>query len=750
MGFVRRIITSALDLANLAKHNANFADIETDLTDHNARIGAAQGDITTHKASTSAHAAETITYSGAVSTADTVKEAIDSVKTELTQAIIAGDSGPEAAAARASVSGTVYDTLGDRLNTEFSGVTAQLADILLDLLNYSKYRKGALYNKALAHMIANMSPKSLRQFNAALASGTVKVAIAGDSISEGDDQTNFNDNYAARVIRDLRTAYPSVSFTFTNFSLSGRALANFVSPTYKDYSDSYPDRAHARKWLTDTNKVWRTYVEDFAPDLLIVAFGVNDTTATKANGHDRDGDFIAALNNTLVPYINGWSKVPSLCLVTSLLTTTKTSDSIPVFGFAPSEVVTQATARAVRHYAQDYGFALADANRLWLLLRDGSDDVNRASTWERNAEGLSSSKWIGDKSSFGLSGVRLTQNTAGKYVTRTRLFFEGSVEADIVPRSNGAAGNYVVAVRSDDDLGKIIWTLTPSSANGTADGTIKIESVTPSYGTMLIASQTGLTINTGTSYNLRLDSIGSKHTAYIGGNQVLTAALYNCMHDGQVTIGSNTTAPYIDNLILSYEDPLKDSPVYYESDLLGVTPYNDKSSSGDGIHHPTGLGHSMAYSAAFLPLLSHCNPDTPFICEYARISSVPIPAGAGGTAVNFDFKVQDLVGMKTSATEYTIPTTGTYNIGLYMEWDFSSSANDAVMTNIEIYRGGLLHTFRDSQKSVYVSGEAVHMDQIVSLTKLLQAGDKIVIKAQHLLATSYNLLEAGVTISKVD
>ncbi|WP_151737249.1 SGNH/GDSL hydrolase family protein ['Paenibacillus yunnanensis' Narsing Rao et al. 2020] len=128
MGFVRRVITSALDLANLAKHNDNFADIETDLTAQDGRIATAQADITTHKSSVVAHAAETITYAGAVAGVDNAKDAIDSVKEQLNGAIIGGDSGPEAAAARASVSGTTYPTLGDRLNAEYEGVTAQLAD----------------------------------------------------------------------------------------------------------------------------------------------------------------------------------------------------------------------------------------------------------------------------------------------------------------------------------------------------------------------------------------------------------------------------------------------------------------------------------------------------------------------------------------------------------------------------------------------------------------------------------------------
>lgn len=92
-------------------------------------VKAVNSEIVGHKASDAAHAAEAITYAGGVAGAADVKGAIDNLKTELTQAVIAGDSGPEAATARNnSYSGETYDTLKDRLDAEYEGVTAQLAD----------------------------------------------------------------------------------------------------------------------------------------------------------------------------------------------------------------------------------------------------------------------------------------------------------------------------------------------------------------------------------------------------------------------------------------------------------------------------------------------------------------------------------------------------------------------------------------------------------------------------------------------
>jgi glycerophosphoryl diester phosphodiesterase len=129
MIFNRRTITKLLDLVNLQRHNDNYADIQTDLTNHEGRITGAQSDITTHKASTAAHPAEHVTYEGEVIGAENIKDGLDIIKTELDQAIISGDSGPEAAASRYNpFTGVTHATLPDRLNEEWEQTATQLAD----------------------------------------------------------------------------------------------------------------------------------------------------------------------------------------------------------------------------------------------------------------------------------------------------------------------------------------------------------------------------------------------------------------------------------------------------------------------------------------------------------------------------------------------------------------------------------------------------------------------------------------------
>lgn len=151
MIFNRRVITKFLDLVNLKNHNDNFTEIHTDLTDHEFRITGAQSDITTHKASTAAHPAEHVTYEGEVIGAENIKEGLDIIKTELDQAIISGDSGPEAAASRYNpFTGVTFATLPDRLNEEWEQTATQLAEITaLHARNWANYTRKYMTDQSL-------------------------------------------------------------------------------------------------------------------------------------------------------------------------------------------------------------------------------------------------------------------------------------------------------------------------------------------------------------------------------------------------------------------------------------------------------------------------------------------------------------------------------------------------------------------------------------------------------------------------
>lgn len=110
------------DLVGQSAASKKYVDDQLAIRDANisaaaGAASAAQADIDAHETSTTAHPAQNITYSGKVTGAGDVRQAIDAVKTTLDQAIVSGDSGPEAKAARYSTpQNKTYDSLKDRLD----------------------------------------------------------------------------------------------------------------------------------------------------------------------------------------------------------------------------------------------------------------------------------------------------------------------------------------------------------------------------------------------------------------------------------------------------------------------------------------------------------------------------------------------------------------------------------------------------------------------------------------------------------
>lgn len=107
-------LTEKLRISN-PKINANFAYLK-DRQDQ-------------HEDSAAAHRAEHIPYSGEIEGADNTKEALDNLQTQLSLAIVEGDSGPAAEASRYNpYTGITHASLPARLNTEWQENATQLAE----------------------------------------------------------------------------------------------------------------------------------------------------------------------------------------------------------------------------------------------------------------------------------------------------------------------------------------------------------------------------------------------------------------------------------------------------------------------------------------------------------------------------------------------------------------------------------------------------------------------------------------------
>jgi len=181
------------------------------------------------------------------------------------------------------------------------------------------------------------------------------VVIMGDSIStDGPNALSNADSMVSIITRKIVSDNNGRKITVTNRAIGGQTWLNAnTKPT------GFP------LWYEDTSKNWLDYVRNDSPDLLILAFGMND-----ANG------FNAGALHAVVNKINEWDKVPSLLFITNpvpAISTTWCNGS----GFYATiyQEGRDWAAGYARSYAKFYGYSILDINRQFCLLRDGRDYI---------------------------------------------------------------------------------------------------------------------------------------------------------------------------------------------------------------------------------------------------------------------------------------------------------------------------------------------------------------------------------------
>lgn len=454
-------------------------------------------------------------------------------------------------------------------------------------LTIDKLRTSLLYNQAIENIAADIPLVSLTQAHKAINTGTIKVAFWGDSITEGIDQVDLNEIYANRFIAELKKVIPGVTITSQNFGLASRGIAQAVSSTYAAVNPEPSDTSLGfwRSWST-AGKTWRDHVKDFAPDLLIVAFGMNDS-GTIGGGADYN-EYSNLV--TLINYASGWTKVPSIVLIPTFLPTTDTSR------YSQRQDITNSVARATREYGRNTGYPVADANRLYQILRSANDQVLRAADLVYSPL----TGWGGDTPDYTFESGRISQNntSANKIISQSRIFYNGVIEADVIPITDGLASGQI-QYRYSSDLGYMAVQWKAGVGTGQIELYTSDDLVTP------IAYVANLAIPAGSQTHIKIVTDGANHKIYVGNVATPTIdwTVYKKLHDGNVKIGNpGSKMSTMDNLKLIYADPLDGGvALYTEDDILG--PYNDAYSSGNGINHPSGLGYALFYLPAFYGIL---------------------------------------------------------------------------------------------------------------------------------------------------
>lgn len=208
-------------------------------------------------------------------------------------------------------------------------------------------------------------PGDRNAIRAAIARGEATVVFVGDSITAGAD-VPYDDSWPALMAEDLREAHPNVKFRFVNLALPGRSLVQALDDHYValDHEVAAPTGyfmplGNTVLWAggSKPGQSWKQAVVAQNPDLVIIAFGMNDVSG--------DGDAFRKISDWLASSYKLAPTHPSIAMVATILPSRTAKEYLGLEGNIDK------AAEAARLAALDSGATLIDANAYMKRLRDG-------------------------------------------------------------------------------------------------------------------------------------------------------------------------------------------------------------------------------------------------------------------------------------------------------------------------------------------------------------------------------------------
>lgn len=457
-----------------------------------------------------------------------------------------------------------------------------------------------------ALMSHDARPSYLTQIRTAIAANAAKVVFVGDSVTENSDcidtgALDLHGTYRQIFVEMLSEAFPSVTWTFQHFGLGGRNGGQFVNPAYvgqsgpENQTTGFLRTAAARpNWGEGTGstvgKSWLDHVKDSAPDMLVVAFGLNPQFDVATRDH------LAAIRAAA----NSWTKVPSLVFITAMRPDTRWQDQYRA----------QGVARVYRAWARQLGYSIIDVNRANNILRDGFDE--QMSQWRMVGDVFDNRwrpEWVTDSGTV-TAPDDFTRTFGPNSFVRIPMGHgiipkghDVSIQVEIGGAMNATTGSMRIYCRAEspytDPLLCPAWLAAQvSSASariyeaGTGAGAV-------GGGAEVGTAHTG-SFSTGTI--ARLDCIGPRMNLYINGVLRNTALQYSNMRGGDILLGafggSGAGGLVLKNPRIYAREPGLNVPLLSQAELYGQydgTASRKMPYGGNGLNHPTSIGVTAMY-----------------------------------------------------------------------------------------------------------------------------------------------------------
>lgn len=215
----------------------------------------------------------------------------------------------------------------------------------------------------------------ISHFNLKVFSGVKSpvVVVMGDSIctTNGNNLYNVAGSVYDNLCNQIKKQNPDKSPIFYNRSIAGLG--------YSHVNSLQVPSANQPSWYNNTLPNWWANVMALQPDLVIIAFGMNDGQVMSQN----DGYTMANSMNDAFNLVSQYQDQIDIVLMTPPVPSK--GGKYPDFSSKFPQEGRDNAAGLIRGYAKKYGFGLIDVNRVFNIARDGFDIVEGA--FERRSEG---------------------------------------------------------------------------------------------------------------------------------------------------------------------------------------------------------------------------------------------------------------------------------------------------------------------------------------------------------------------------
>lgn len=369
-----------------------------------------------------------------------------------------------------------------------------------------------------------------------------RVVLVGDSLSSffNIDSVNITSIFESYLRRNLLALNPSIDYK--NRAIGGMRYYDLAknTPALTAVNQGYP-------WYSDINRRWIDYIDDIKPDVVILAFGMND-----GPGWDR-GNFQQDKFFSMIEELQSISSNPELVFCTNILPSNLNAETSSF----EQQQGRDAIAGWTRSYAMKNGMSFIDLHRRFKCIRDGVDPCISSYARKTIRKAVTLPYSYTDKTNA--------------YSARVTLKDPAVAVAGINFQLSSYVNNFVnLKYNSVDQRWVCIFYTGTGSSIGIMDRKIS-RGIEPVEGTEIYFSLNGdhLTIMVGMNTQPVFDGIVLR----FGGDFI----------------------PKIDGTGDVEIDLVQGTPIQVKSELTDTVIYNTDGDGGNGSNHPTALASSRLY-----------------------------------------------------------------------------------------------------------------------------------------------------------